>query len=275
MNNQLKIAALSLPIVWADKQANLQAVAEAMAQLEPDTDLVVLPELFTTAFVADEGRYASLAEDAAHGPTAKALAALAARHHMAIAGSVMTTGAHPHGGDGGDGGVANTAFFIEPSGECAFYDKRHLFALSPEARQFTAGRRHAPVVRYRGWNIAMAVCFDLRFPVWCRNRHLAYDVMLVPANWPQARRYAWEHLLIARAIENQAYWVGANRSGSDDYGLYDGMTLAFDPMGQPAGRDAMAGSVAVTYVEAARQVVDDARRRMPVDRSADDFHIRL
>ena len=88
-----------------------------------------------------------------------------------------------------------------------------------------------PVIRYRGWNISLVICYDLRFPVWCRNVNNRYDMLIVPANWPSARGYAWRQLLIARAIENQAVIVGADRSGCDDYGDYEYMSYVFDPSG--------------------------------------------
>lgn len=145
------------------------------------------------------------------------------RFNMAIAGSFLASIGSK---------IVNRGFFVEPSGETTFYDKHHLFCLSAESRLFTQGVENPPVIRFRGWNISMIVCYDLRFPVWCRNSGQRYDILLVPANWASARSYAWRHLLIARAIENQAVVVGANRSGHDDYGDYDHQSFIFDPMGK-------------------------------------------
>ena len=101
-----------------------------------------------------------------------------------------------------------------------------------EHKVFASGDKQPPVVRYRGWNISLIVCYDLRFPVWCRNNRQSYDLMLVPANWPSSRGYAWKHLLIGRAIENQAVYVGANRGGSDDFGDYDGLSFVVNGLGK-------------------------------------------
>ena len=136
----------------------------------------------------------------------------------------------------------------------------------------SAGTGRVPVVRYRGWNIGMIVCYDLRFPVWCRNVGLAYDVMLVPSNWPSVRGYAFERLLIGRAIENQAYYVGANRGGADDYGDYDGMTFVFDQDGRPVGL-ADSDDTRVVYVETSRDARERSRKRMPASSAADQFSI--
>lgn len=263
INSSLKIASVSLPVVWADKKANIDAVSDIMAGIRKDTDLVVLPELFSTAFVPDPDVQMRLAEPD-NGETVGKLKELAAGYRMAIAGSYLACD--------GDGRIFNRAFFVEPSGETTFYDKRHLFSLSPESSIMSAGTGRVPVVRYRGWNIGMIVCYDLRFPVWCRNVGLAYDVMLVPSNWPSVRGYAFEHLLIGRAIENQAYYVGANRGGADDYGDYDGMTFVFDQDGRPVGL-ADSDDTRVVYVETSRDALERSRKRMPASSAADQFSI--
>ncbi len=223
--NTLKIAALPLDITWVDREENVYALSRALRQVPADTDIVVLPETFDTGAVADTTVFDSTTVSASAEATLDAVRALAHKHNLAIAGSVVTTDR--------DGRFRNRGFFIEPSGEETFYDKHHLFGLSPEASQFAAGTEPIPVVRYRGWNIALAICYDLRFPAWLRNTDYKYDVLIIPANWPEKRAYAWEHLLIARAIENQAYVVGANRAGSDDYGTYNDLTYIFDYLGRP------------------------------------------
>ena len=128
-----------------------------------------------------------------------------------------------------------------------------------------------PVVRFRGWNIALIVCYDLRFPAWCRNRMGAYDLLLVPANWPQSRAYAWQHLLIARAIENQCCVVGANRAGEDSYGVYDGLTYIFDGRGRPVGLIPDECPFVVADLDRAEQ--EEFRKKFPAMRDADDFRI--
>ncbi len=259
--DKLQIAAIPLDIALGDKEANLRAVEQAVEGLDPSTDLVVLPELFSTGFVSDHDALIDLAETVS-GPTISRLIDLSHRCGVAIAGSFLAV-------VGGE--LRNRAFFIEPSGEETYYDKAHLFGISLEAKHLHGGQHTLPIVRYRGWSIAMIVCYDLRFPVWCRNIDNDYDVMLVPANWPEVRGYAWQQLLIARAIENQAYVVGANRGGEDRYGVYPAsMTQIYDFTGHPVGAGNDAGVVTATLD---RTALMDTRRKMPVINDADEFII--
>ncbi|MBD5175189.1 MAG: nitrilase family protein [Bacteroidales bacterium] len=260
-SDRLRVAALPLNIAWADKAANLAAVEAAFERLPESTDVVVLPELFSTGFIDDPELMRDIAERNT-GHTVDFLKELAARHSVAIAGSFLAT-THPR--------FFNRGFFIEPSGEETFYDKRHLFSLSSEANVFARGMDTLPVVRFRGWNIALIVCYDLRFPAWCRNRMGAYDLLLVPANWPQSRAYAWQHLLIARAIENQCCVVGANRAGEDSYGVYDGLTYIFDGRGRPVGLIPDDCPFVVADLDRAEQ--EEFRKKFPAMRDADDFRI--
>lgn len=255
----LKVAVLPLAIEWGNKEHNFKAVAEAMATLERDTDLVVLPELFTTAFIPDPDLMADLAEPLS-GPTLQFIRDLAGKYNVAIAGSFLA----------GVGGLYyNRGFFMEPSGEETIYDKKHLFSLSQESRIMSGGSKRPSVVRYRGWSLSLVVCYDLRFPVWCRNQDLAYDAMLVPANWPSARKYAWDHLLMGRAIENQAYYIGADRSGSDDYGQYDGMSLIVDYDGKPVGETR--GKFMYALLDSGK--IKASRQHFTAWRDADKFNI--
>lgn len=260
MNNltdNLRIAALPLDIQWAAKDANLRAVDEAVKALPAGTDVLVLPELFTTGYADDPRRIRSLAEPD-DGPTMTHMRAMAAHYSIAIAGSFA--------GRSGEA-VTNRGFFIEPGGDTTYYNKRHLFSPGSEAEAFTAGTDTVPVVRFRGWNIALTVCYDLRFPVWCRAVAGNYDLMLVVANWPASRQYAFEHLLIARAIENQAAIVGANRGGKD----YDGLTQIYNCMGRPVGTP---DGPYVTATLSRRQQTD-YRRNFPVMNDADSFTINI
>lgn len=222
-NNLLRIAALPLDIALGDRQANLAAVHNALATLPTATDIVLLPELFSTGFIPDAEAARTVAETNG-GDTIAAIQRWANKYGCAFAGSFLAQTASR---------LYNRAFFIEPNGDETFYDKAHLFSLSPEKDIMTAGTKQPPVIRFRAWNIALAICYDLRFPAWCRVGKEPYDVLLLPSNWPQARAYAFETLLRARAIENQAAVVAGNRGGEDSFGIYDGLTLAFDCMGKP------------------------------------------
>ncbi len=263
IDKNLKIAVLPLDIAWFDRDKNLAAVGDSLRHLEPDTDLVVLPELFTTGFSSDP----QVLQDAAEtitGHTVDTLKAWAAHYNIAIAGSYLARTAHK---------VYNRGFFIEPSGDETFYDKRHLFSLSAESTSMGQGFTAKPIIRFRGWNIALIVCYDLRFPVWCRSMANEYDVLVVPANWPKARAYAWKHLLIARAIENQAVVVGANRSGEDTYGVYNDLSYIFDSMGKPIGEKYV--NSPFIYAILSKHTLEEWRERFPVSRDADRFDLPL
>lgn len=258
----MKICAIPLDIAYADPEANILSAASALRGVEGDTDLVVLPELFTTSFVPDTRTAESVAEST-EGHTMDAVRRWAAFFGTAIAGSFLCK-------EGGK--LYNRAFFTEPGGETTYYDKRHLFPLSTEDTVYTAGARQAPTVRYRGWNFRLILCFDLRFPVWDRNTgENPYDVLLVPSNWPGARAGAFELLLGARAVENQVYTVGANRSGTDKYGEYPRrMTRIYDPQGEAVQETRRDGLV---YAWLEREVIAKGRERFPAWKAADRFEI--
>lgn len=259
MTKDLRLALLSLDIAPGDKENNITRLEELMSHLDQQTDVVVIPELFSTGFTSRRERLVELAETNG-GDTMSRLHRLASRFNVAIAGSFLAKTAS---------NVYNRSFFIEPSGDSVFYDKRHLFSMSSESTLLTQGQKPLPVVRFRGWSIAVAVCYDLRFPVWCRNVGLGYDVLLIVANWPRSREYAWRHLLIARAIENQAYVIGVDRSGEDKFGVYDGMTFAADYCGKPLPPDSSTDQI--DYVTLSREALDRWREEFTAWKDADAF----
>ena len=182
---------------------------------------------------------------------------------MAIAGSFLA--------DTG-GLLGNRAFFIEPNGEECMADKRHLFSMAGEDRLLSAGDRRLKV-RYRGWNIAMVVCYDIRFPVWCRNVNNEYDLLIAVANWPKVRVEAWKKLLMARAIENEAYVCGVDCKGKDVKDIeYDGTSMAVDFKGRdisvadPDGGD-------LVYATLSLDRLNGFREKFPAYRDADSFRI--
>lgn len=269
MNSPLHIALLPLDIAWADRDANLRAVEEAAASLPNGVDLLVLPELFSTGFIADPDVYPAMAETDS-GITMSTLKILAHKHNFAIAGSYLSCNADRTA-------YYNRAFFIEPNGDSSFVNKRHLFHVSPEAQLLTPGHTSYAVVRFRGWNIALGVCYDLRFPVWCRNTivkgRMAYDLFLLPCNWPEVRGFALKTLSSARAIENQAYVVTANRSGSDEYGEYDGLTFAHDFVGAEIASSDTDNPAAPIFFTADREALSKLREYMPASLDSDKFTI--
>lgn len=261
MAYNLNVAAAAVNSIWADRDANIEQLRKTVGNLPDSTDILILPELFSTGFISDEDTMFEMAEPIS-GKTMTAIRQLAAEHNTAIAGSFLCLVA---------GNITNRAFFIEPSGEESYYDKRHLFCGSPEARSFHKGLKMPESIRFRGWNISLAICYDIRFPVWCRNNDSnRYDLLIVPANWPESRAYAWEHLLIARAIENQAYVIGANRSGKDDYGTYSNLSFIFDPLGKPIAEQTAPDIITATL---SKDTLSNIRTRMPVFNDADTFSI--
>lgn len=261
MSSKLKVALLPIEIKGGDKRSNILAFCDAVSRVDADTDLIILPELFSTGFSSNKELLLELAESNG-GDTMVCVHKLARERNVAIVGSFLAKTA---------GNIYNRAFFVEPSGDETFYDKRHLFSMSSEAKCLAGGRLDAlPVVRFRGWNIGFVICYDLRFPVWCRNRDCRYDILVVPANWPNSREYAWSHLLKGRAIENQSYVIGANRSGEDKFGIYDGMSLVLDYCGK---EEAMVREGGVYYAELDKGALERWRSDFPVWRDADRFEV--
>lgn len=265
-NNPLTIAALPLDIVQGEKAANIDAVRKALGDLRPETDVLALPELFSTGFLASRELIENLAEPD-NGFTLSRLREMAASRRVAICGSFLACS-----DDRTE--FYNRAFFIEPNGDAYFCNKRHLFGLSPEAKLMNRGRSDYQTVRFRSWSIAFGVCYDLRFPAWCRNRLVhgspAYDVFIFFANWPEVRAYALDTLLRARAIENQAYVVCANRSGSDDYGTYTGQAYMDDFQGRVV---AQSSRQEIIYMTTDRNALEASRKKLTALSDADYFKI--
>lgn len=203
---------------WEDKKANLAQLGEKLAALSVPSDLVVLPEMFTTGFTMNARPLAEPAE----GPTWEWMAGQAARLNAVVTGSFIAE-------EGGR--YYNRLLWVRPDGSYEQYDKRHLFTLAGEHEHYAPGNKRL-VVELKGWKVLPLICYDLRFPVWARNVE-NYDLLLYVANWPEMRRNAWRTLLAARAIENQAYTLGVNRVGQDGNGYpYTGDTSAFDFAGE-------------------------------------------
>lgn len=199
----LTLSLLQCELAWEAPEDNRRLIGEQVRSMDADTDLLVLPEMFTTGFSMNAVANA----EPPGGPTEQWMQSLAAERDCAISGSIAVR-------DGED--VYNRMLFVTPDGT-SYYDKRHLFRMAGEHKRYQAGRERR-IVQWRGWRILLQVCYDLRFPVFSRNRD-DYDLALYVANWPAKRRLHWRQLLIARAIENQACVAGVNRIGSDANGL--------------------------------------------------------
>lgn len=261
MKPDISLAAIPLNTLWCERDSNLQALSDSIAALPEKPDVAVIPELFSTGFISDPDTAHEMAETTAE-TTMQTVRLLAATHRMAISGSFLCR-------DGRR--LVNRAFFVEPGGDEVFYDKRHLFCLSDESKILVPGSYRPPIFRFRGWNFSMAVCYDLRFPVWCRNSGPLYDILLVPANWPDARAFAWQQLLSARAIENQAVVIGANRSGRDSAGSYDGQTFIIDPLGHTIASSPGKALPAIARISGTK--FEKLRTDFPVASDADQFNI--
>lgn len=255
----LRVTLVQSMLHWEDAPANRAHFEERLASLSGTTDLVVLPEMFSTAFTM---RSRELAERM-DGPTVQWMREQAAKLDAAIYGSVVI--------EEGDA-CTNRGLFVRPDRTVTHYDKRHLFRMANEHDHYAAGNERV-VVEWRGWRILLQVCYDLRFPVFSRNRN-DYDLALYVANWPEARRYPWSQLLVARAIENLAYVVGVNRVGMDGKGIhYSGDSAAVDFKGEH-----------VVQLEAGRELtrtlrlqggaLEDFRTRFPAHLDADAFDLR-
>ena len=202
---QLRLTLIQTDIIWENKQENLSLLRNRLEKLSGTTEIVVLPEMFSTGFSMNCEKLA----EPITGETIQTIKELASLHQLAIAGSFMCD----------ESGVYyNRAFFITPDGEEYYYDKRHLFRMGEEANHYTAGTKQV-VISYLGWNICMQVCYDLRFPIWSRNVDNKYDLLIYMAHWPESRRTSWDVLLRARAIENLSYACGVNCVGIDEIGI--------------------------------------------------------
>lgn len=262
METNLTTALIPLEITWCNKRSNLDRAAKAITSLPSGIDLAVLPETFSTGFpiAMTRGEVASMAE-ADDGPTMRFVKELAASCNLAIAGSFIA-----REGDS----LRNRAFFAEPSGDVTFADKRHLFTMAGEHHIFDHGQQRM-CVRFRGWNIAMAVCYDMRFPVWLRNRLNSYDLLLAVANWPEVRIGAWEALIPARAIENEAYVCAVDCNGTDPKGfLYNGSSQACDFKGKDVGQRGDNGIVIATLD---KEALMRFRTKFPAWKDADAFKL--
>ena len=254
-----RVTLVQQPLAWHDPQANRAHFEQLLAPLAGTTDLVVLPEMFTTGFTMKPAEFAEPAD----GPTREWLLAQAAKLDAAVGGSVAVND---------DGRFYNRFMVAMPGGPTYWYDKRHLFRMAGEHRRYSAGT-HALIIDWRGLRLCPLVCYDLRFPVWSRRRpELDYDLVIYSANWPAPRRAAWSALLRARAIENQAFCVGVNRIGTDGSGnAYVGDSVALDFMGQPLV-ELMDGANAITVpldVDALREWRD----KFPAHLDADTFSL--
>jgi predicted amidohydrolase len=255
----LRVTLIQTELDWEDVATNLRRFDRLIGSLQVATDLIVLPEMFTTGFSMNA---AALAENM-DGRAVGWLRETARRTAADVVGSIIIVE---------DGRFFNRLCWVSSDGELATYDKRHLFRYAGEDRVYTAGSVSLPV-ELKGWKIQPFICYDLRFPVWTRSTNSAYDLALFVANWPQKRAEHWKVLLQARAIENLSYVIGVNRIGSDGNGLYhSGDSSVIDPIGTILFRSAHTPCVFTLSLE--RDRLDAYRQSFPAWKDADQFLLR-
>jgi len=256
----MRITLIQDIIFWADKAANIQKVEDQLVLLAGITDLVVLPEMFTTGFCTDKLHLAETND----GETVRNLKHWALKYKLAITGSFIATE---------NDKIYNRAFFVFPTGEIVTADKRHLFTLGGEHEHFSAGDKRL-IVNYCGFNILLLVCYDVRFPVWSRNVNNEYDLAIFVANFPKRRIVDWDILLQARAVENQAYVCGVNRVGVDGVGIeYDGHSALIDFKAKPLLKF-LENKTSVQTSEIKIEPLEQYRSKFTVWRDADHFEIK-
>lgn len=218
MQNELQIGGIQADLFWENPEKNRAFFDQQIKSLSANTDVVVLPEMFTSGFTMNPEKVAEKMD----GETIVWMQKLASEKQIAITGSLVIEENNKY---------YNRLVFVHPSGKIEIYDKRHSFTLAGEDKVYNSGKKLL-IVKYKGWKICPLICYDLRFPVWARNTD-NYDVSIYIANWPKTRIKAWETLLKARAIENMSYTIGVNRTGKDanDY-EYSGNSLVIDSLGK-------------------------------------------
>lgn len=216
----MKVTIIQLDIEWGSPAENIKRVERLMSK-EPDSNLYVLPEMWSTGFVTDP---AGIAEDEATSISLKWMKKTAHDRRCAICGSLAIYV---------DGNYRNRHYFVNgQTGIVSYYDKHHLFRYGGEDQYYQPGEEQT-VVEYMGVRFLLLTCYDLRFPMWSRYKDtLNYHAIIVVANWPESRQNAWQILTRARAIENQAFLIGCNRVGNDDYSHYKGLSAMISPIGK-------------------------------------------
>ncbi len=215
--DKLKITLAQVDLFWEDPGRNIEHLTGLIEGLNESGDIIILPETFATGFSMKAKQLAETMD----GPGVNWMRRTAQNTGSAICGSLIIKE---------NNNYYNRFIFITPGGDLFHYDKRHLFSMGGEKKSFNSGSQRK-IINYLGWRIGLYICYDLRFPVWSRNRNDT-DLMLFTANWPESRNIAWKTLLRARAIENQAYVAGVNRIGNDGNGInYIGESALIDPVG--------------------------------------------
>jgi len=260
--SSLTVTLIQSVLHWEDRPANLAMFEEKIFSVKEKTELIILPEMFSTGFSMDPAKLAETMD----GETVLWMKRMAGRKNSIVTGSVIIKE---------EGNYYNRLIWMLPNGQYGTYDKRHRFAFAGEDRHYTAGNKRL-IASVKGWKINLMVCYDLRFPVWSRQQaqpeELEYDLLIYVANWPEKRARAWKTLLPARAIENQCYVVGLNRVGQDGNGhYYSGDSMVVDPLGSLLYHKN--GEEDIVTLTLQKEPLQETRTRMPFWKDGDHFII--
>jgi predicted amidohydrolase len=260
----LRVTIIQSDLHWEDIGANLASFEEKIWRIGQSTDVIVLPEMFTTGFTMKANKLA----EHMNMRTFRWMRQMADQTGALILGSFIAN-VHDR--------FYNRLLWMEPGGNFKTYDKRHLFRMAEEQQVYAQGESLL-IGHWKGWRICPLICYDLRFPVWSRNRwnpslkKLSYDLLIYVANWPMVRSNAWEALLPARAIENLSYAVGVNRVGIDGNGIeYNGQSSIIGPKGDSIFK--VEGIESIKTIELSSNALQAYRDRFPAYLDADDFSI--
>lgn len=251
----MKISLIQSELFWEQPEKNLTAFAEKLRPLYHQSDLVLLPEMFTTGF----SMHAESLCETMDGKAVQWMQTQASAGQFLLGGSlIIREGNH----------IYNRLVLAFPDGQILYYDKKHLFTMGDEPNHYNAGTHSLQFV-YKNWKFKAVICYDIRFPVWCRNED-GYDILLVVANWPEVRSYPWRQLLIARAIENQCYVAAVNRVGVDGNGMnHAGNSMIINPRGEVL-QENMGENTILEYI-ADRESLYQLRKQFPVLDDRDPF----
>jgi len=263
----LTISLIQTHLYWEDKQANLSMLADKINGIQTPTQVVILPEMFSTGFSMNPDKLAETMD----GATVEWMKNMAMSKKVVLAGSLIIEEA---------GAYYNRFIWMLPNGQYGVYDKRHLFGFAGEDKHYTAGEKRT-IAQVNGWKINLQVCYDLRFPVWARQSsnnfsqdglaHIPeFDLLLYVANWPERRIAAWKTLLAARAIENQCFVVGVNRVGNDGNNIYhSGASMVINPLGETLYQKEHEEDIFTVTLQ--KEILEEIRQKFPFWKDADSF----
>jgi len=247
-------------LIWENKAANLALLEEKILGIKEKTQVVVLPEMFSTGFSMQPNLFAETIQ----GETVNWMKKIAAEKRIILAGSLMIEE---------DGNYFNRLIWMLPTGQIGQYDKRHCFAYANEDKYYKAGNKKM-IAQVNGWKINLQVCYDLRFPVWARQQKKdLFDAIIYVANWPTRRSYAWKSLLIARAIENQCYVIAVNRVGNDGNEIeHCGDSMVINPLGEILYHKQ--NDEDIFTITLYKNTLEEVRNKFPFWKDADEFMLK-